>query len=138
MQETHRGTGAGRHTVPGTNLVAEVANEQYCSAVLIRDPCTCESTSISSTDNIEIIQATLNGVTTINSYYKPHNQPFDFRSSTTDTPLQVIIADFTTYSRYRSTNYDDTLVERRYDANRLTLIHDPKLPKSLDSARWKQ
>ena len=62
MQETHRGPGAVRPRV-------------------IRDSCKCESTSTSSTDNIEIIQ--LNGVT-VNSYYKPPNQVFDFRSSTID------------------------------------------------------
>ena len=45
-----------------------------------------------SSDNIEIIQATLNSVS-VNSYYKPPNQAFDFRSSTIDTPLQMIIGD---------------------------------------------
>ena len=62
MQETHRGPSAVRPRVPGINLVAEIAHEQY-----------------GSTDNIESIQATLNGVS-VNSYYKPPNQVFDFRS----------------------------------------------------------
>ena len=75
------------------NLAAEIAYEQYGSALFIRDSCKCESTSTSSTDNTEIIQTTLNGVA-VNSYYKPPNQEFDFRSSTIDTPLQVIICDF--------------------------------------------
>ena len=91
------------------NLVAEIAHEQYSSALFIHDPCTCESTCTSSTDNIDIIQATLNGVT-VNSDSKHPNQPFDFRSSTTDSPLQVIIGDFKSQSkewRYRSTKYDN-------------------------------
>ena len=78
---------------------------------------------------------------TVNSYYKPPNQAFGFSSSTTDTPLQVIIGDFNSHSTelgYRSTNDDGTLVERWCDVNCLTLIHDPKLPKSFNSARWKQ
>ena len=78
---------------------------------------------------------------TVNSYYKPPNQPFDFRSSTTDTPLQVIIGDCNSHIQewgYISTNDDVTLVERWYDANRLTLIHNAKLPKSFNRARWKQ
>ena len=140
MQEPHRGPGAVRPRVPGMNLVAEIAHEQYGSALFIRDSCTCESTSTSSTDNIEIIQATLNGVS-VNSYYKPPNQAFDFRSSTTDTPLQVIIGDFNSHSTewgYISTNEDGTLVERWCDANSLTIIHDPKLPKSFNSVQWKQ
>ena len=90
MQENHRGPGAVRPKVPLMNIVAEIAHEQYGSTLFIRDPHTCESTSTSSTDNIEIKQATLNGVT-VNSYYKLPNQPFDFRSCTTDTPLQMII-----------------------------------------------
>ena len=58
MQETHRG--AVRPRVPVMNLVTEIAHEQYGSALFMRDSCTCDSTS--TTDNIEIIQATLNGV----------------------------------------------------------------------------
>ena len=92
MQETHSDPGAVCHRVTGINLVAEIAHEQYGIALFICDPYRCESTSTSSADNIEIIQATLNGMT-VNSYYKPPNQPFYFRSSTIDTPLQVIIGD---------------------------------------------
>ena len=97
MQETHRRPGAVRPSVPGMNLVAEIAHEQYGIALFIRDSCTCESTSTSSTDNIEIIQPTLNCVS-VNSYYKHPNQAFDFRSNTTDTPLQVIIGDLNSLS----------------------------------------
>ena len=56
MQETHRGPSAVRPRVRGMNLVVEIAHEQYGSALLIRDSCTCESTSTSSTDNIEITE----------------------------------------------------------------------------------
>ena len=58
----------------------------------------------------------------VNSYYKPPNQAFDFKSSTTDTPLQIIIGDFNSHSTewgYRSTNDDDTLVEGWCDVNSL-------------------
>ena len=118
------------------NLVAEIAHEQYDSALVIRHSCTCESTSTSSTDNIEIIQATLNGAS-VNSYYKPHNQAFDFRSSTTDTPLQVILVISTVIAQNGDTDpqmMTETLVERWCDANSLTIIHDPKLPKLFNSA----
>ena len=78
MQETHRGPGAIRPRFPWMNLVAEIAHEQYVSVLIIRDSCTCDSTSTSSTDNIEVIQATLNGVL-VNSYYNSPNQVYDFR-----------------------------------------------------------
>ena len=84
MQETHIGSGVVPPRVPEINLVAEIAHEQYGSVLFIRDSCPCESTSTSSTDNIEIIQATLNNVT-VNSYHTSHNQSFDFRSSTINT-----------------------------------------------------
>ena len=122
------------------NLVAEITHEKYGSALFIRDSGPCKFTSTSSTDNIEIIQATLNGMT-VNSYHKPPNQAFYFRSSTIEEPFQVIICDFNSHSTewvYRSTNDDGTLVERWGDACSLTLIHDPKLHKSFNSARWKQ
>ena len=72
MQEPHIGPGAVRPIVLVMNLVAEITHEQYSSALCIRDSCICESTSTSSTDNSDIIQATLNGVT-VNRYDKPHN-----------------------------------------------------------------
>ena len=79
------------------NLVAEIAHEHYGSALFIRDSCICIPTSTSSTDNIKIIQATLNGMT-VNIYYKPPTQKVDIRSSTTDTSLQVIIADVNSHN----------------------------------------
>ena len=78
---------------PWDELVSEIAHEQYGSALFIRGSCTCESTFTSSTDNMEIIQAKLNSVT-VNSYYKPSNQSFEFRCSTKDTPLQMVTGDF--------------------------------------------
>ena len=74
----------------------------------------------------------------VNSYYKSSNQAFDFRSSKTDTSLQVIIGYFNSHITewgYGSTNDDDTLVETWCDANSLTFIHDPKLHKSFNSVR---
>ena len=112
MQATNRGSGAIRPIVLGRILVAEIAHEQYGSALFKRDYCACDYTSTSSTDNIEIIQATLNCVS-VNSYHKPTNHAFDFRSIKTDTPLQVIICDFNSHSTewgYISTDDDVTLV----------------------------
>ena len=61
-----------------------------------------------------------NGVkTTHTKMSKTHYLAFDFRSSTTDTSVQVIIGDFNNHGTewgYRSTNDDGTLVERWCDA----------------------
>lgn len=138
MQETHRGPDAVRPRVSGMKLVAEIPHEKYGSALFVRN--SCDSTSTSNIDNIEIIQAKLNGVT-VTSYYKPPNEKFEFKGNTASTPIQVVIGDFNSHSTvwgYRTTNDDGTLVENWSDANRLVLIHDSKLPKSFNSARWKQ
>ena len=122
----------------GMELVAEIPHDKYGSAVFVSKNYTCESTSVSSTDNIEIIQVQLSGVS-VTSFYKPPNEQFEFSCNTTQTSTQVIIGDFNSHSTqwgYRSTNEDGTLVERWAELNLLSLIHDAKQPKSFHSARW--
>ena len=38
---------------------------------------------------------------------------------------------------YKDNNKDGIAVEEWIDSNELSLIHDPKLPTSFQSARWK-
>ena len=140
MQETHRSNKAIRPRINGMELVAEIPHDKYGSAVFVSKNYTCESTSVSSTDNIEIIQVQLSGVS-VTSFYKPPNEQFEFSCNTTQTSTQVIIGDFNSHSTqwgYRSTNEDGTLVERWAESNLLSLIHDAKQPKSFHSARWQQ
>ena len=61
IQETNRGHGAVRDRFPDMNLFPEIAHEHYGNALFIRYTCTCQPTSESSTNNIEIIQAILSG-----------------------------------------------------------------------------
>ena len=140
MQETHRSNKAIRPRINGMELVADIPHDKYGSAVFVSKNYTCESTSVSSTDNIEIIQVQLSGVS-VTSFYKPPNEQFEFSCNTTQTSTQVIIGDFNSHSTqwgYRSTNEDGTLVEIWAESNLLSLIHDAKQPKSFHSARWQQ
>ena len=97
MQETHRSNKAIRPRINGMELVAEIPHDKYGSTVFVSKNYTCESTSVSSTDNIEIIQVQLSGVS-VTSFYKPPNEQFEFSCNTTQTSTQVIIGDFNSHS----------------------------------------
>lgn len=77
------------------------------------------------------------------SVYKPPNaifefkEPHNFKAQTTN----FIIGDFN--SHHTSWGYDLTdnnghKVELWAESNRITLIHDPKLPPSFNSGRWRK
>ena len=62
IQETHWGQKAERTRMRGMRLVAEIPHEQYGSAVFVRSDYVYDSTSASTTNNVEIIQAQLNNL----------------------------------------------------------------------------
>ncbi len=139
MQETHRSKTSIRPRIEGMELVAETPHDKYGSAVFVRSNYRYESTSVSSTNNIEIIQVQLKGIT-VTSVYKPPNEQFEY-NCVPNTSTQVVIGDFNSHSTqwgYRTTNEDGTLVERWAESNLLSLIHDAKQPKSFNSARWQR
>ena len=78
----------------------------------------------------------------VTSVYKPPTVDFNFPQH---VPLkhnksQIIIGDFNSHSTqwgYKDKNKDGIAVEEWIDSNKLSLIHDPKLPTSFQSAHWK-
>ena len=96
VQETHRGLKAIRPNIKGMSLVAEIAHEQYGSAIFVRNNCICDSTSTSNTNNVEIIQAQLNKLT-VTSVYKPPNEQFSFGNNLASTQMNVVIGDFNSH-----------------------------------------
>ena len=135
LQETHRGSDNNRPSIPGMVLAIERPHRQYGSAIM-------EATSVSEDDNIEVLTIELSNVV-IMSVYKPPTVDFKYPNS---APLahnkpQIIIGDFNSHSTqwgYKETNKDGESVEEWMDSNQLSLIHDPKLPSSFHSARWRQ
>ena len=94
MQETHRSNKAIRPRINGMELVAEIPHDKYGSAVFVSKNYICESTSVSSTDNIEIIQVQFSGVS-VTSFYKPPNEHTTF-SMTTGATTPYLLYDLNT------------------------------------------
>ena len=141
LQETHRGSRHNRPLVPGMDLIAEIPHEKHGSAIYIRSGSTAISTTSTNSNNIECLSAHLEGIT-ITSVYKPPGVPFEFNNQVVQRgmPTQVIIGDFNSHNiawGYNNNDKDGESVEKWAENNNLRLVHDPKLPASFNSGRWK-
>ena len=99
------------------------------------------STSSSNNNNMEVLSAHLDGMT-LTSVYKPPRTPFDSNNIMPQgrLPSTISMGDFNSRNTswgYNNTNTDGENVENWADGNSLRLIHDPKLPASFNSGRWK-
>ena len=77
----------------------------------------------------------------IRSVYKPTNDPFELPALGHRNLPHIVIGDFNSHSTtwdYARTDNEGEAVERWADSCDFTLIHDAKLPKSFNSARWKK
>ena len=142
LQETYRSSRHNRPKVPGMDLVAEIPHQKHGSAIYVRSglPIIISTTSNNS-NNIKCLSAPLEG-TSVTSVYKPSGVPFVFDNQAVQngSSAQVFIGDFNSHNTawdYRNTNTDGESVERWAENNNLRLVHDPKLPASFNSGRWK-
>lgn len=97
---------------------------------------------MSDDHNIEVLSVELSSVV-VTSVYKPPPVDFVFPQPIPKVhgKPQIIIGDFNSHSTqwgYPEMNKDGEAVEDWMDTNQLSLIHDPKLPHSFFSARWKR
>ena len=93
-------------------------------------------------NNIDILRVDLNGIS-VTSVYKPPGERFSCHQPLTavEDQQQVIIGDSNSHSTtwgYATTNSDGELVEAWAENQRLSLIHDPNLPSSFNSGRWRR
>ena len=142
IQETHRGSDNIRPSIPGMVFANERPHNQYGSAIFVKASSVIESTSVSAEDDIEVLTVELSNIA-VTSVYKPPAAAFVFPQSARQTngKPQIIIGDFNSHSTqwgYSETDQDGEAVEDWMDSNQLVLIHDPKLPPSFHSARWKR
>ncbi|XP_030851787.1 uncharacterized protein LOC115928578 [Strongylocentrotus purpuratus] len=138
LQETHRGSDNPRPKIKGMKLAIERPHRQYGSAIFMNEKIRPDSTSYTHNNDIEVLNVTIKGLT-ISSIYKPPNISFSYPSTTTNR--HIVIGDYNSHSTqwgYDTTGDDGALVETWAQNNDLKLIHDPKLPKSFTSARWKR
>ncbi|KAI0221448.1 hypothetical protein LSAT2_027204 [Lamellibrachia satsuma] len=142
VPETHRGPDDIRPNIPGMELAIERPNAQYGSAIFVKSGTIVNATSLTDVNNIEILRVDLSGIS-VTSVYKPPGELFSFDQPPTvvGNQPQVIIGNFNSYSSlwgYATTNTDGELVEDWAEIYAVSLIHNPKLPSSFNSGRWRR
>ena len=119
-------------------LVAERPHDKYGNAIFIRDDLKVKSISVTAANPVEVIIAELRDVV-VHSVLKPPSElvlpPLGHRSLP-----QIVIGDFNSHTiwSYDATDNNGVAVVQWAESNSLTLIHDAKLHKSFNSARWKK
>ena len=96
------------------------------------------SISVCEEENVEFNTVELPGVV-VHSLYKPLPEPFQLPLLGQRIKPHVVIGDFNSHSTlwgYTTTDSDGEAVEQWADSNRLSLIHNAKLPNSFNSAIW--
>lgn len=123
-------------------LVALRPHRQYGSAIFVRTSLEINSVQITEENDVELLTIELCNCT-VTSVYKPPNAIFKFEKSLNlrAQPANFIIGDFN--SHHTSWGYDVTddngqRVELWAESTGVTLIHDPKLPPSFNSGRWRK
>lgn len=142
LQETHRGPQHIRPKIDGMSLVIEHPHEKYGSAIFINPNIAVISSYLTCNNDIEILTVEL-AKCTITSVYKPPNEQFAFHEpyNFSNKNLQIILGDFNCRSTswgYNNTDENGEILETWAENKSLKLLHDPKLPSSFNSRRWKQ
>ena len=140
LQETHRATHLPRPKVAGMTLVAERSHIKHGSSILIRSDLKVKTVSVSDAGDVELITIEMPGVV-VHSVYKPPNKPFALPALGHGNLPHIVIGDFNSHSTtwgYSTTDDNGEAVEQWADSCNLTLIHNAKLQKSFNSARWKK
>ena len=117
-------------------LVAERPYNKHGSSVFglkVNNISVCEE------ENVEFITVELPSVV-VHSLYKPPPEPSQLPPLGQRIKPHIVIGDFShsTLWGYTTTDSDGEAVEQWADSNRLSLIHNAKLPKSFNSAIWKK
>ena len=139
LQETHRSINLPRPKIAGVSLVVERPHK-YGSAILIRNGLKVKKIYERVQGTVEIIPIVMSEIV-LHSVNKPPNDPFEFPALGHRHLPHIVIGDFNSHSTkwgYASTYNEGEAVEQWADSCDFTLIHDAKLPKSFNSARWKK
>lgn len=142
VQETHRSEEMNNPRINGMKLAAIRPHRKYGSGLFVRTSIDVTSSQITEVGDIEIFTIEVEKCT-VTTIYKPPNSTFAFEKPAlfNTKNKHIIIGDFNSHHTnwgYDETDSNDDQVEVWAESNRLTLIHDPKLPPSFNSGRWKK
>ena len=137
LQETHRSTNLTRPKIAGMSLVVKRPHNRYGSVILIRNNLKAGKIYERVQGTVEIITIVMPGVV-LHSVYKPPNDPFELPALRHRNLPHIVIEDFNSHSTTWGYTSTDNEGEQWEDSCGFTLIHDAKLPKSFNSARWKK
>ena len=138
LQETHRGPKNTRPKISNMKMAIERQHEKYGSAIFVKEDIYIDHTNKKEENDIEQLSVTINNIT-VTSIYKPPAATAVI--GTPKDPKCIYIGDFNSHSVQWGYQEDDDNGQRVLtwaQNNDLQLIHDPKLPKSFSSARWKR
>ena len=138
LQETHRSIDQARRNIPGMTLITEHPHNNHGSSVFVRDDLKSHNISVCEEKNVVFITVELPNVV-VHSLYKPPPEPFLLPPLGQRIKHHIVIGDFNSHSTlwgYTITDTDgeEEAVEQWADSNRLSLIHNVKLPKSFNNA----
>ena len=122
------------------SLVVERPHSKYGSAILLRNDLKVKKIYERVQRTVELITIVMPGVV-VHSVYKPPNDSFELPALGHRNLQHIVIGDFNSHSTtwgYTNTDNEGEAVEQWADSCDFTLIHDAKLPKSFNSARWKK
>ena len=125
-------------SIPGMALVGERPHNKHESSVFVRNGLKVNSISVCEENNVEFITVELPGVV-VHSVYKPPAEQFLHPPLGNRNMPHIVIGDFnsqTTLWKYTSTDNDGEAVELWDESNKLSLIHNERLPKSFNSAKY--
>ena len=134
-----RNTPSQRPKIHGMMLLAERPHK-HGNSVFVGDGLKVNSISVCEEENVEFITVELPGVV-VHSLYKPPPESFLLPPLGQRIKPHIVIGDFNSHSTlwgYTTTDSDEDAVEQLAGSNRLSLIHNAKLPKSFNSAIWKK
>ena len=123
-------------------LIVEHLHNQYGSAIYAKNSALIDSAMDRSSHNCEILTVEMKNLCITTVYKPPHEELVcaDLESSTNNKP-HILIGDFNSHHQnwgYRDNDANGEALVSWAEANRMTILHDPKLPSSFNSGQWKR
>ncbi|VVC36851.1 Hypothetical protein CINCED_3A001314 [Cinara cedri] len=142
VQETHRDAGKRKPTISGMRMVIERPHKKYGSAIFVRPELEIVSVGLTEESDFEILTVETKYFT-VTSIYKPPKKPFVFHKpeNFNNRRTKIVIGDFNSRSPawgYKNLSKNGKLINKWAEDEGLVGIHDPKVPCTFFSLRWKK